>query len=52
VKEAFRSDLRLTNLTKKPIIALAEEIHSNPRSRSAKLRIAERNAAFGNLSVP
>lgn len=42
VKEAFRSDLRLTNLTKKPITASAEEVRANPRSRSAKLRVAER----------
>jgi 16S rRNA (cytosine1402-N4)-methyltransferase len=29
-------------LTKKPIIATEEEIKENPRSRSAKLRIAEK----------
>lgn len=42
VKEAFRSDLRLNNLTKKPLTALDDELASNPRSRSAKLRVAER----------
>lgn len=42
VKEAFRSDPRLVNLTKKPIVATEAEIQANPRSRSAKLRVAER----------
>jgi 16S rRNA (cytosine1402-N4)-methyltransferase len=42
VKEAFRSDARLSALTKKPIRPSEEELHANPRSRSAKLRIAER----------
>lgn len=32
----------LRNLTKKPIVAGGEELEQNPRSRSAKLRIAER----------
>jgi 16S rRNA (cytosine1402-N4)-methyltransferase len=42
VKEAFRDDPRLRRLTKKPIQAGAEELARNPRSRSAKLRVAER----------
>ncbi|MGD0516272.1 MAG: 16S rRNA (cytosine(1402)-N(4))-methyltransferase RsmH [Thermoguttaceae bacterium] len=42
VKEAFRNDQRLKNLTSKPIRAEAEEIDRNPRCRSAKLRVAER----------
>ena len=42
VKEALRSDPRLLNLTKKPITASAEELSANPRSRSAKLRVAQR----------
>jgi 16S rRNA (cytosine1402-N4)-methyltransferase len=42
VKEAFRSDSRLEALTKKPVRASEEEVHSNPRSRSAKLRVARR----------
>lgn len=33
---------RLRTLTKKPIVATPEETAANPRSRSAKLRIAER----------
>jgi 16S rRNA (cytosine1402-N4)-methyltransferase len=42
VKEAFRSDPRLKVRTKKPICASEEETVRNPRSRSAKLRVAER----------
>ncbi len=42
VKHTFREDDRLQVLTKKVIIATDEEIRANPRSRSAKLRIAER----------
>ncbi len=42
VKEAFRNDQRLKNLTAKPIRPDAEEIERNPRSRSAKMRVAER----------
>jgi len=42
VKEVFRNDQRLKNLTSKPIRPEAEEIERNPRSRSAKLRVAER----------
>ena len=42
VKEAFRTDERLQSLTKKPIVASEEEVAQNPRSRSAKLRVAAR----------
>jgi 16S rRNA (cytosine1402-N4)-methyltransferase len=42
VKEAFRDDPRLNNLTRKPITPHEAEIARNPRSRSAKLRLAER----------
>jgi 16S rRNA (cytosine1402-N4)-methyltransferase len=42
VKEAFRSDERLEPLTKKPLLPSDDEIRRNPRSRSAKLRIARR----------
>ena len=42
VKEAFRSDERLKVLTAKPLGASDEEKAANPRSRSAKLRVAER----------
>jgi 16S rRNA (cytosine1402-N4)-methyltransferase len=33
---------RLRELTKKPVTASLEEVRRNPRSRSAKLRAAER----------
>jgi len=42
VKHAFRQDSRLRNLTKKPIRPGGSEIASNPRSRSARLRVAQR----------
>jgi 16S rRNA (cytosine1402-N4)-methyltransferase len=42
VKRLFRDDERLRNLTKKPLVAGDEELARNPRSRSAKLRVAER----------
>jgi 16S rRNA (cytosine1402-N4)-methyltransferase len=42
VKHGLRNLPLLKVLTKKPIIAKEEEIGKNPRSRSAKLRIAER----------
>lgn len=44
VKHAMRGDARLKVLTKKPIEADELESSSNPRSRSAKLRVAERRA--------
>jgi 16S rRNA (cytosine1402-N4)-methyltransferase len=42
VKHGLRNSPLLKVLTKKPIIAQEEEIGKNPRSRSAKLRIAEK----------
>ncbi|MDH4083752.1 MAG: 16S rRNA (cytosine(1402)-N(4))-methyltransferase RsmH [Nitrospira sp.] len=47
VKHTFKSlaqrpDPTLALLTKKPILPSGEECESNPRSRSAKLRVAER----------
>jgi 16S rRNA (cytosine1402-N4)-methyltransferase len=44
VKHAFRDDDRLDVLTKKPLVASAVERAGNPRSRSAKLRAAERSS--------
>lgn len=44
VKEAFRDDGRLNVNTRRPIRATEQEIAANPRSRSAKLRVAERKA--------
>jgi 16S rRNA (cytosine1402-N4)-methyltransferase len=45
VKQAFRSAEQtgqLTTLTKKPLSASDEELARNPRSRSAKLRVAQK----------
>jgi len=44
VKQAFRSHPLLSVITRKPIEASAAEQTTNPRSRSAKLRVAERVA--------
>ncbi|TWU48132.1 16S rRNA (cytosine(1402)-N(4))-methyltransferase RsmH [Rubripirellula reticaptiva] len=41
VKNAFRDDERWNVLTKKPLRPTDDEIRRNPRSRSAKLRVAE-----------
>ena len=41
VKDTFKSDDRLKILTKKPVMASAEEVAGNPRARSARLRVAE-----------
>jgi 16S rRNA (cytosine1402-N4)-methyltransferase len=41
VKLRFREDERLRAITRKPIVPGDEEVAANPRSRSAKLRIAE-----------
>jgi 16S rRNA (cytosine1402-N4)-methyltransferase len=48
VKQAFRrlADAgEMTVLTKKPIMPSAEEIESNPRARSARMRVAEKIGA-------
>lgn len=42
VKHSLRAAPLLQVLTKKPITAESDEIEQNPRSRSAKLRLAER----------
>ncbi len=42
VKWAYRDDPRMTTLTKKPLTATEDEKASNPRARSAKLRVMER----------
>lgn len=45
VKQFLRTEAaagRLALITRKPVVAGPEEQHANPRSRSAKLRVAER----------
>lgn len=45
VKRAFQEAEKqgtFKRVTRKPVVATAEESHNNPRSRSAKLRIAQR----------
>ena len=42
VKTRFKEDERLRVISRKPLIASEEEAEDNPRSRSAKLRVAER----------
>jgi 16S rRNA (cytosine1402-N4)-methyltransferase len=44
VKHFFRAQLELRPLTKKPLVAMPEEIERSPRARSAKLRIAIKEA--------
>jgi 16S rRNA (cytosine1402-N4)-methyltransferase len=43
------SDNRVTILTKKPIVPSAREVDSNPRARSAKLRVMRRTEHHGGL---
>ncbi|WP_353259347.1 16S rRNA (cytosine(1402)-N(4))-methyltransferase RsmH [Prochlorothrix hollandica] len=47
VKQAFKASPLLDILTKKPLIADDAEIQANPRSRSAKLRVAQRRRDQG-----
>jgi 16S rRNA (cytosine1402-N4)-methyltransferase len=52
VKVAFRDDPRLIVLTRKPVMATAEEVAANPRARSAKMRVAERCPNLVGPPVP
>jgi 16S rRNA (cytosine1402-N4)-methyltransferase len=42
VKQAFLGDARLERITRRPLVADPAEAEANPRSRSAKLRLARR----------
>jgi len=44
VKQAFRDDSRYSVLTKKPIRPNEAEVAGNPRARSAKMRVAQRQS--------
>jgi 16S rRNA (cytosine1402-N4)-methyltransferase len=48
VKRAFLDDPRLERLSRKPLTAGDGELEANPRSRSAKLRVARRRPVAGN----
>ena len=52
VKHAFRNDPRLLVLTRKPVTAAPAEVATNPRARSAKLRVAERCPNQDGTTVP
>ena len=52
VKHSFRDDPSLTVLTRKPITGSAEELATNPRARSAKLRVAQRCPDQNGLPNP
>ncbi len=44
VKTAFLRDERLERMTRKPVVATEEEEEANPRSRSAKWRLARKRS--------
>lgn len=52
VKTAFLSDGRLERITRKPLVADGAEQELNPRSRSAKLRVARRRPTQAQAQHP
>jgi 16S rRNA (cytosine1402-N4)-methyltransferase len=52
VKQAFLADGRLERITRRPLVAEPAEAEANPRSRSAKLRVARRCGAPADAAVP
>lgn len=48
VKQFINNNQELTRVSKKPIRPSWEEQQSNPRSRSAKLRVAEKQGGYGS----
>ena len=46
VKRKFKNDVKLDVLTSKPIMASPDEIAANKRSRSARLRVAEKKRQY------
>ena len=50
--ELKRPEPTFRTLTRRPVVADAEEVMRNPRARSAKLRAAERTAAAAQRSDP
>jgi len=52
VKQAFRDDERLEVLTRKPLRPSDEEVAENPRSRSAKMRVAQVVGRAAEMILP
>jgi 16S rRNA (cytosine1402-N4)-methyltransferase len=51
VKRKFKNNKMLDTITVKPVVASPEEVAVNPRSRSARLRVARRRKAQEGMVV-